>query len=236
VAVLASLDIGLRNPSETASAAVPVPAQRREIPRPLPARIDTGGTATGAAPAPDASPTRPAAALAMAALTDASPAPASLVVPGGLSSVVPVAFPWPPAAEEPGLPGAEALFVRLAVPQTVPEAEAEEIASLLREIGVGDSRVTRVGFKVSETHVRFYRPADAPAAAALAEMLGTEARDHSTFRPRPPDGTLEVFLAGERTAPPPRVSTSRTTRRQPPDELTRMRDRIVNRLRRGEHL
>jgi hypothetical protein len=137
------------------------------------------------------------------------------------------------------------MFVRLAVPQSVADAEAEEIAGLLKELGIGDSRVTRVGFKVTESHVRYYHRADAAGRRGAGRILGTEARDHTSFRPRPPDGTMEVFLAGERTTPPPRVAS--TPRRatptqtarpqsQPRDETAAMRDRIVNRLRRGEHL
>jgi hypothetical protein len=148
-------------------------------------------------------------------------------------------------APEPEIPGAAEKFVRLAVPQSVADAEAEEIAGLLKELGIGDSRVTRVGYKVSESHVRYYHRDDAPAAAALAAILGTEARDHTAFRPRPPDGTMEVFLAGERIAPPPRVASAprraapaqaARPQAQPPDPTAAMRDRIVNRLRRGEHL
>ena len=76
------------------------------------------------------------------------------------------------------------------------------------DLGIGDARITPVRFKVSETHVRYYHPEDAAAAEALAGILGTEARDHTAFRPRPPDGTVEVFLAGERSASAARTAAA----------------------------
>jgi hypothetical protein len=128
------------------------------------------------------------------------------------------------------------------VPETVPDAEAEELMTLVRAVGIGDGRVSRVGFKVSSTHLRFYHREDAGAAAALAAIVGTEARDFTSFRPRPPDGTLELFVAGESTSPPPRPAPARRAApaeppaAQPADDLTRMRDRLADRMRRGEHL
>jgi hypothetical protein len=209
------------------------------------------------APAGRAVPLHPVVASAPSAFRGAEPGFAPPPVPGAFAAARAAALPTPPevpsdsdapptaaiasppsvSVADPEIPGAAELFVRLAVPQTVPDAEAEEVAGLLRDMGVGDSRVTRVGFKVSETHVRYYSSDDAAAAAALGELFGAQTRDMTSFRPRPPDGTLEIFLAGERTAPPPRVAApNRARQQQPPDELTRMRDRIVSRLRRGEHL
>jgi hypothetical protein len=257
VAVLPAALLGA--PTEALAALVPYQAPALAVVRTAPGQIDQRGP-EGLPASGQAAPPIPVAVQAAAVLGEAGAAFAPPLVPGASAAVRPAAFPAPPgtgpesdepptvslappappappaAVAEPGIPGAASLFVRLAVPQTVPDAEAEEVVGLLREIGVGDSRVTRVGFKVNETHVRFYSPEDAAAAAALAEMIGTEARDHTSFRPRPPGGTLEIFLAGERTAPPPRAAASNRVRQQPPDELSRMRDRIVNRLRRGEHL
>jgi hypothetical protein len=217
--------------------------------------IATGRPATGLVPAvppvaaPAAANVRVPRAIPSPILAALPAAPEAALPPDGqprATSVMPPAPP-PPVAEvaAPEIPGATAMFVRLAVPQSVTDAEAEEIAGLLKKLGIGDSRVTRVGYKVSESHVRFYHRDDAPAAAALAGILGTEARDHTSFRPRPPDGMMEVFLAGERTTAPPRVasaprraspSQAARSQAQPRDETAAMRDRIVNRLRRGEHL
>lgn len=128
------------------------------------------------------------------------------------------------------------VFVRVAVPETVPEAEVGELVSLLQAVGLGDGRFSRVGFTVSETHIRYYREADAETAASLGEILGAEARDHTSFRPSPPEGTLEVFIAGGATSPPPRAASPGRAQPAPPeDDLTRMRNRILDRLRNGEN-
>jgi hypothetical protein len=167
----------------------------------------------------------------------------------------------PPHRPLPTIPGAAALSLSVVTPQTVPPGEAEALVARMGDLGIGDARITPVRFKVSETHVRYYHREDAAAATALADILGTEARDHTAFRPRPPDGTVEVFLAGERGASAPRAAatpraaaptraeapnraTSQPPREprpqpqaQPQDDGTAaIRERILNRMRRGDHL
>lgn len=213
-----------------------VPAWEGSAPRP------SGGIAPAAfAGTAVAASSSPPLARFVAPLPVALPAqPAPVERPDGAFNLAfaPPAPPPPPLSVIGGesIPNGDTLFVRIAVPETVPEEEASELAGLLQEVGIGDGRINRVGFKVSETHIRFYHAEDAESASALGEIIGTEARDFTSFRPSPPDGTLEIFLAGDRTSPPPRVAAPKRARPQPPDEMTRMRDRIVNRLRRGEHL
>jgi hypothetical protein len=167
----------------------------------------------------------------------------------------------PPQRPLPQIPGAAALSLSVVTPQTVPPGEAEALVARMGDLGIGDARITPVSFKVSETHVRYYHPEDAAAAEALAGILGTEARDHTAFRPRPPDGTVEVFLAGERSAsatrtaatpraaaparaaapiraaPQPQREARPQPQAQPQDDGTAaIRERILNRMRRGDHL
>jgi hypothetical protein len=180
-----------------------------------------------------------------------------------LAAADPAAMASPPVHRPlPPVPGAEGLSLRVIAPGTVPPDETEALVARLGALGIGDTRVTPVGFKVSETHVRYYHREDAAAAEALAGVLGTEARDHTAFRPRPPDGTVEVFVAGERAAQtartaaatnraaaPARASTPSRAAAQPPrqtrpapqaqpqdDGTAAIRERIINRMRRGEHL
>jgi hypothetical protein len=188
---------------------------------------------------------------------DAAPRPDPASPDLLMAAADPAVMATPPAHRPvPSIPGAEALSLRLVTPRTVPEAEANALLANLTAMGIEHTRVTPVGFKVSETHVRYYHREDAAAAAALAEALGTEARDHTAFRPRPPDGTLEVFLAGQRAAAPARAVaanhraaaptravTNTRAAAQPPrqarpadDGTVAIRERILNRMRRGEHL
>jgi hypothetical protein len=157
----------------------------------------------------------------------------------------PSLFPAPPTDAR--VPGAGTLLVRVAVPGTAPDGDVDRVSAVLAAAGVGESRLDRVSHRVSESHLRYYHSRDAEAAAALARAMNLDLRDFTRFRPAPPDGMIEVFLAGESTAPAPRAAapvraTSRNAARPqrtappPPDPATLLSNRIVERLRRGEHL
>jgi hypothetical protein len=181
-----------------------------------------------------------------------------------LAAADPAAMASPPEHRPlPVIPGAAGLSLSVVTPGSVPPEETDALVARLGALGIGDTRVTPVRFKVSETHIRYYHREDAAAAEVLASFLGTEARDHTTFRPRPPDGTVEVFVAGERGAAQParaatassratapaRATTPARTTAEPPrqarpapqaqpqdDGTSAIRERIINRMRRGEHL
>jgi hypothetical protein len=244
-------------PAEGAAAAVPGPIA---LPTRLARPTLAGAVSSDPFTFPEANVPRPAANDAPPALIASFPAASALRLPEGVAAPLLVSLPARPAdvappdrspaavtappdlppplteADDIAIPNGSALLVRIAAPDSVPDAEAEEFAALIEDVGIGEGRVGRVGFRVSETHLRFYHREDAAAAAALGEVIGTEVRDFTSFRPSPPEGTLEIFLAGEGASPPPRAAAPTRARPQPPDEMTRMRDRIVNRLRRGEHL
>lgn len=149
------------------------------------------------------------------------------------TALLPPAAP-PPAEADALVPGAAAVLVHLNAPETVPEGDLDSVTGGLAEAGVAIAKVNRVGFKVSETQIRYFHADNAETATALADLFGGRARDFTNFRPTPPEGTLEVYLAGDRVAPPPRPQATR--RSAQPSELDRLRDRIVQRLRRGDHL
>lgn len=124
----------------------------------------------------------------------------------------------------------------------VPSAVAEEaFLSHVEALQIGGLKpdTARVNFKISQDNVRFFHPEDAPMANAVAERLGALARDFTDFSPKPPLGTVEVWIAGTSAvaaAPKTVKRTTRTTtrRRVSPEEA--LRQRIARRLRRGEHL
>jgi hypothetical protein len=167
------------------------------------------------------------------------------IAPDGLVNVAlappaPLEVPTAGAQDLNATEGFDGIFVRVAVPGTVPDPDVEALVGVLQDVGLGDGRFTRVNFTVTETHVRYYLPEDAEAAATLGEIIGAEVRDHTSFRPRPPDGTLEIYIAGESSAAPPRASApqrsaapQRAQAPAPEDEMTRMRNNILNRLRSG---
>ena len=124
-------------------------------------------------------------------------------------------------------------------PANVPEETLSSHANVLAATGFPVAKVNRVNFKVSRTHVRYYRNRDETLARALAAEIGGIARNFSTARNRPPSGQIEVWLEGNRKtqrtiASTPRRSVS-TAQRQAAAKA-QLENRLVNSLRRGEHL
>ncbi len=91
-----------------------------------------------------------------------------------------------------------ALPIRLSV--FAPSAlEADPVAALVASVEAGantDSVLSPVDFKVSATHVRYYREEDLPAAKQVAALAGGTVRDFTGYAPQPAKGTVELWLAG----------------------------------------
>lgn len=114
-----------------------------------------------------------------------------------------------------------------------------ENADVLGTTGFVVASVNRVNFRVSKTHVRYYREEDAAVARAIAAEVGGFAKDFTTLRNRPPEGQIEVWLAGSRKFTGTRTAQPRsnTSAAQREEALkAQLANRLVNSLRRGEHL
>ena len=138
----------------------------------------------------------------------------------------PVGLASTPAPVDAALPGADRYTALLNAPTRLPEAKVEIVAANLRETGISLRPVHRVNFKVGADQVRFYHPEDSGLAASIAELIGAQARDFTDFRPLPPAGNIEIYLAG---------SGSRATRKQPQAvepvaALRSLRNKIVRTL------
>jgi hypothetical protein len=80
-------------------------------------------------------------------------------------------------------------------------ARAAEVAAALRGRGATVELIDNGGLAVSADRLRFFLPADAPAARLLAAAVPSLAvQDFSHYEPRPAPGTLELWLANR---PPP---------------------------------
>lgn len=154
--------------------------------------------------------------------------------------------PPPQAASEPRLPGASSYSVRVNVARGAPEADVPQAMASLADLGLDLREPSRTNLNVRTSQVRFFHSEDAPAAAIMAEALGAQARDFTTFTPRPPRGEFEVWLggtadpAGVAAEPAPRAARV-TQRNRPPavseaDRARALRDQLVRRLRQGDHL
>ena len=119
------------------------------------------------------------------------------------------------------------------------DADVEDVVAALTETGFTVSDPARVTFRISSNHVRFYHAADAEAAAALAAEIGGPARDFTTFSPAPPEGLIEVWLAGSTSGAVAKTTTTRKKPRAPVSEeaqIQALRDRLIQQLRSGQHL
>ncbi len=147
----------------------------------------------------------------------------------------------PTLARRLGLSAEAANRIRLVTfaPANVPDDALQAYAGILGATGLPLGQLNRVNFKVSKTHVRYYRNEDSQIAQALAEEVDGVARNFSNTRVRPPDGQVELWLEGNRRgvrstidapAPPVNEEKRRAVLK------AELESRLVDRLRRGEHL
>ena len=134
-----------------------------------------------------------------------------------------------------GIGDLRSYLVHLQSPRSLSNRQLAGFESAIRDAGLPIGKVNRVGYKISASHVRYYHRRDAVAAAALAERINARSRDFTNYRPSPPFGTLEVFLS--KSASSRLAATQGATEPSQQDrELIELRDRLIQALRRGDHL
>ena len=172
--------------------AVPPETAGREPPART-ARADAAVSGDSAAPPAAAEPAEVAAAVSE--WTPASAPARSLAVPDMVNA---------PQVQSPtdAVPVAPASIARVVIlaPRSVSRAGREEAAALLREAGWPARDPATSPFTISSTHVRYYHSGDREGAEQLAALLSAGARDFTSYSPRPPEGMIELWLAGR--APP----------------------------------
>jgi hypothetical protein len=85
--------------------------------------------------------------------------------------------------------------IALHAPQTVNPAAVRIALAGLEEVGFSVAPRS-VNLSISQNNVRYYHAADAEAARIVANATQSEARDFTEFRPSPPEGLIEIWLAG----------------------------------------
>ncbi|MGL4279763.1 MAG: hypothetical protein ACRCS0_05310, partial [Albidovulum sp.] len=124
-------------------------------------------------------------------------------------------------------------------PETLTEAEIATAADAFEAAGFGAITPKTVDVTIRETNVRFYAAEDKEVAARLAEALGARLRDFTDFSPKPPEGTVEVWLAGRGNGAAPKVSAkpAKTKKKRAaaagPSQVQILKDRLVRQLRAG---
>ncbi|SIO15300.1 hypothetical protein SAMN05444722_0628 [Rhodovulum sp. ES.010] len=80
--------------------------------------------------------------------------------------------------------------------QGVADVRIRAVVASLEKTGLSLKTPEGVPFRVSEDQVRVFWPEDRDAALMLADRIGARLRDFTEYRPRPPSGTIEVWLSG----------------------------------------
>jgi hypothetical protein len=183
------------------------------------------------------------AALPLPALPETQGTPVSYSVPA-------VADPqtgpgdFPLAAQDAPLPVArpaptEEFTLIVHAPATLTEAEIATAADAFEAAGFGAITPKTVDVNIRETNVRYYSAEDQGIAARLAGVLGARLRDFTGFSPKPPEGTVEVWLAGRGSATAAKVSAkpAKTKKNRAaaagPSQVQILKDRLVRQLRAG---
>ncbi len=125
----------------------------------------------------------------------APPRPATLRDEPAEAPPAPAARPDTASAADPFVE-ADPLRVTILAPARVDPELAETIASGVTDDGHDLVRIRDVDFSISERNVRYFHDADRASAARMAERYDAELRDFTWFRPRPVEGTAELWLAG----------------------------------------
>jgi hypothetical protein len=95
----------------------------------------------------------------------------------------------PPGADIPAT-------IRIHLPNGSSQARFTTMAAVVQAAGFDDVRSARTPYSIRETQVRYFHPEDAAAAAIVADRTGAQIRDFTDYRPSPPPGSIEVWVAG----------------------------------------
>lgn len=118
--------------------------------------------------------------------------PASLFAPARDAAFTPPNEPTPQQAKD--------LTVSLIIPDFADAADVIAVSTALDETGFTIRDPRRVSYVVRQTQVRYFHEADAASAAVLADTIGGALRDFTDYAPSPPEGLVEVFIAGRAPA------------------------------------
>ncbi|MEO0654155.1 MAG: hypothetical protein AAFY77_04740 [Pseudomonadota bacterium] len=147
-------------------------------------------------------------------------------LPGAVFTDPPVSQPWEPRGLAMAL---ERDFrIVLTAAGSMSGSRFDDYVAAAEATGLPLATTQRVGYTITRDQVRFFHDEDIAAAGTLADAVDAELRDFTAFSPKPPVGSIEIYLSDSADAPP--VVDSETA------EIERLRDRLVNSLQRGDHL
>lgn len=172
--------------------------------------------------------------FALSAVTATTPA-VSIAQDGDVSFAPPLALapprearldlPLPP--QEPAVALSQAVFLQ--APTGVAENAVAGARDAVERAGFTVAQTLRVRLPISRSNVRYFHPEDAAAAIRLAGEIDAIARDFTSYRPLPMEGTIEVWLAGRSAGSTRRVPIPQRAERD--EQLLLLRRLIIEKLR-----
>ncbi|WP_158506999.1 hypothetical protein [Ruegeria atlantica] len=167
-------------------------------------------------------------ATALSATPSSLDSPVSPPVPAPPNDVV-----IPPEPEP--IPTNAVVAFRLYSPANVPQSVLDSVVTNLKSTGHKLSGQARVGFKITQSNVRFYHKQDEERAAALARDSGALLRDFTGSNVKTPSGIIELWLAGEGSgvAGVKQTNTRSTARTQAPNRVNQLKSQVLNKLKKA---
>ncbi|MEO9825528.1 MAG: hypothetical protein ABJF50_14010 [Paracoccaceae bacterium] len=162
-------------------------------------------TERGAYPVIGSTPPKPSISLASAlsALNAADIAPRTPArLPLWLASAAPADLVSPTRDPLFALPKKIELRIALIIPDTATDNAVRAVTTALEKTGFEVAAPRRVSYVIKQTQVRYFHEEDAEPAGLLAEKISGSLRDFTDFAPSPPNGLVEVFIAGRAPATP----------------------------------
>ncbi|MBV1902833.1 MAG: hypothetical protein KUG58_04275 [Marinosulfonomonas sp.] len=125
--------------------------------------------------------------------------------------------------------------ILLSAPASLSDRRLNAYTTALDKTGLAVGQANRVTFRVTANHVRFFHPDDREAARQLANSISGDLRDFTNYSPAPELGTIEIWLAGD-NAPSRSADSPRSAPPTSNPALNALRNRLLQSLRRGDHL
>ncbi|WP_108859019.1 hypothetical protein [Ruegeria sp. Alg231-54] len=167
-------------------------------------------------------------------------APVLSAIPSPLESpVLPLTPPLlndaiTPLEPEPA-PANVSVAYRIYAPTNVPQSVVDSVVTNLTSTGHKLNGQARVGFKITQSNVRFYHKQDEERAAALARDSGALLRDFTGSNVKTPSGIVELWLAGKGSdvTRVKQTNTLSTARTQAPNRVNQLKSQVLSKLKKA---
>lgn len=94
------------------------------------------------------------------------------------------------------------------LPRSISSDASRAVEAQMDQLGLDWGAPRYFNFNVNQTQVRYFHDTDKADASVLAEAFGATLRDFTGFQPLPPEGRVELWIAGRSSAQPRTESTN----------------------------